>query len=228
LEIENRNSLWLVQKRARCHSLKNIENVTYLVVVPGEREILSVIPAFELGLWNGWILAIPMLTIVFSDMRATATRESGNAENFQPTRTENIISFATLLSMFFSFGIPFFLPLRVGTIWLYGGLVVYIVGIVFAGVAVQNFASSPKDQLITKGLYGVSRNPMYVGLVAMQIGIVVACSSWLYLLLTVALLILLNANIVAEERYCLYTYGEDYQKYKNNTPRWIGLPKSKE
>jgi protein-S-isoprenylcysteine O-methyltransferase Ste14 len=40
------------------------------------------------------------------------------------------------------------------------------------------------------------------------------------------LMILLNANLSAEERYCLYRYGDDYQKYKNITPRWIGIPKS--
>jgi protein-S-isoprenylcysteine O-methyltransferase Ste14 len=61
----------------------------------------------------------------------------------------------------------------------------------------------------------------------MQIGLGIACSSWLYLLLTVVLTILLNANLSAEERYCLYRYGDNYQKYVNSTPRWIGIPKSK-
>jgi protein-S-isoprenylcysteine O-methyltransferase Ste14 len=42
----------------------------------------------------------------------------------------------------------------------------------------------------------------------------------------VMLLILLNANLSAEERYCLYRHGDDYRKYKNRTPKWIGIPKS--
>jgi len=66
---------------------------------------------------------------------------------------------------------------------------------------------------------------VYVGMLLMQIGIVVACTSWLYLLLTVVLLILLNAILPAEERYCLETYGDAYRKYIR-TPRWIGIPKS--
>jgi len=60
----------------------------------------------------------------------------------------------------------------------------------------------------------------------MQIGLGIACTSWLFLLLTVALMILLNADLSTEERYCLYRFGDDYQKYKNRTPRWIGIPKS--
>jgi len=187
---------------------------------------LSIIPAFELGLWNAWILAIPMVVVVFSDMRATSVRETGKAGKFEPTRAENLTSFASLLLMFFSFVYPFLLPLQLGTIWLYSGVVVYLFGIVFTIVAILNFYSSPKDAVITEGLYRFTRNPVYLGIILMQCGIGIACASWLYLLLTVALLLLFNANIVAEERYCLYTYGEDYQEYKNKTPRWIGIPKS--
>ncbi len=189
---------------------------------------MSLIPEFELGLWNAWILTIPMVIIVFSDMRATSVRESGKAGEFQPTREENLSSFASLLLMFFSLSYPVLLPLQLGTIWLYSGLIIYLFEIVFTIVAILNFSSSPKDTVITEGLYRLTRNPVYLGMILMQSGIGIACASWLYLLLTVALLILLNANTVAEERYCLYTYGEDYQKYKNNTPKWIGIPKSQE
>jgi len=189
---------------------------------------LSVIPVFELGLWNAWILVIPILIIMFSDMRATSIRESGKAGDFQLTRTENIIanaSFYVMLPMWVYTG---FLPLQLDAIWLYSGLTIYLFGIVFTMVALLNFTSSPKDQVITNGLYSFSRNPMAIGMLLMQIGLGITCSSWLYLLLVVVLMILLQANSSAEERFCLYRYGDDYQKYMNRTPRWIGIPKSKE
>jgi protein-S-isoprenylcysteine O-methyltransferase Ste14 len=187
---------------------------------------MSIISAFELGLWNAWILVIPMLIIFFFDMRVTAARESGEAEDFQLTRKEKRIINAFFLSLVVSFVYAVFLPLQLGTIWLISGLIIYLFGIVFTTVAILNFATSPKKKLITKGLYGFSRNPVYVGILLMQIGLGIACSSWLYLLLTVVLMILLNANLSAEERYCLYRFGDDYRKYKNRTPRWIGIPKS--
>jgi protein-S-isoprenylcysteine O-methyltransferase Ste14 len=120
-----------------------------------------------------------------------------------------------------------FLPLQLGTDWLYSGLIICLFGMIFTSVAILNFATSQKDKVITKGLYRFTRNPTYIGIILMQIGLGIACSSWLYLLLTVALMILLNANLSAEERYCLYRFGDDYRKYKNTTPRWIGIPKSK-
>jgi protein-S-isoprenylcysteine O-methyltransferase Ste14 len=188
---------------------------------------MSLIPAFELGLWNAWILVIPILIISFSDMRATASRESGKAGDFKLTKKENRLTYAVFLPMVVSWVYAVFLPLQLGTIWLYSGLFFYLFGIVFTIVAIRNFATSPKDKIITKGLYRFTRNPTYIGMILMQIGVGIACSSWLYLLLTVALMILLNANLSAEERYCLYMYGESYQKYRNSTPRWIGKPKSK-
>jgi len=187
---------------------------------------MTFIPAFHIGVWNAWVFVIPMLIISFSDMRVTAARESGESGEFQLTRKENRLTYAVFLPMVVSWVYAVFLPLQLGTTWLYAGLIIYLFGIVFTTVAILNFATSPKKKLITKGLYGASRNPVYVGLLLMQIGLGIACSSWLYLLLTAVLMILFNANSSAEERYCLYMYGDDYRKYMRRTPRWIGIPKS--
>jgi protein-S-isoprenylcysteine O-methyltransferase Ste14 len=187
---------------------------------------MTFIPAFEIGIWNAWIFVIPMLIITFSDMRVTAARESGQSGDFKLTRTETRIMHAVFLPMIVSFIYAIFLPLRLGTTWLYSGLVVYLLGVGFSIVGILNFATSPKDKVITKGLYSISRNPMYIGLVLMQVGLGIICSSWVYLLLTLVLLILLNENLSAEERYCLYRYGDSYRRYKNKTPRWIGMPRA--
>ena len=187
---------------------------------------MSLIPAFELGLWNAWILVIPMLIISFSDMRATAARESGKAGDFQLTRKENRLTYAVFLPMVVSWVYAVFLPLQLGTIWLYSGLIICLFGMIFTIVAILNFATGPEDKVITAGLYRFTRNPTYFGIVIMHIGLGISCSSWLFLLLTAVMLIMFNAVLPAEERYCLYRFGDDYRKYKNNTPRWIGIPKS--
>jgi protein-S-isoprenylcysteine O-methyltransferase Ste14 len=192
-------------------------------VVTIKREIVSLVPAFELGLWNAWIFVIPMVINFFFDVRATVARESGD---FQLTKKEKRILNAIPLTLIVSFAYAVFLPLQLGTTWLYIGLLVYLFGMILTAVAVLNFASAPKNELITKGLYRTTRNPVYVGMLVMQIGIVVACTSWFYLLLTAVLSILLNAILSAEERYCLDTYGDAYKKYMERTPRWIGIPKS--
>jgi protein-S-isoprenylcysteine O-methyltransferase Ste14 len=184
---------------------------------------MSFVPEFELGLWNAWILVIPMMINFFFDVRATVARESGD---FQLTKKEKRILNAVPLPIIVSFVYAVFLPLQLGTSWLYSGLLIYLFGIILTAVAVLNFASAPKDRLVTKGLYQVTRNPVYVGMLLMQVGVAVACASWLYLLLTLVLLMLLNAILSAEERYCLDAYGDAYRKYMRRTPRWLGVPKS--
>ena len=187
---------------------------------------MTIIPAFEIGLWNAWILLIPMLIISFSDMAATASRESGKEGDFKLTKKENRIANAFFLPMIISWVYAIFLPLQLGTIWLYIGLITCLFGIVFTITAILTFATSPKDKVITTGLYRFTRNPTYIGIIIMQTGIGTACTSWLYLLLTLILIIMFNAVLPSEERYLLYRFGDDYQKYKNRTPRWIGIYKS--
>jgi hypothetical protein len=103
---------------------------------------MSLIPEFELGLWNAWILVIPMLIISFSDMRATAARESGKEGDFQLTRKEKTIMNVMLLPMVVSWIYTVFLPLQLGTLWLYIGLIICLFGMVFTTVAILNFATS--------------------------------------------------------------------------------------
>lgn len=187
---------------------------------------MSLIPAFELGLWNGWILLIPILIIAFSDMGATASRESGKEGDFQLTQKENRIANAVFLTMVISWGYSVFLPLQLGTLWLYIGLIICLFGMVFTSVAILNFATSPKDKVVTKGLYRFTRNPTYIGIILMQTGLGISCTSWLFLLLTLVLLGMFNNVLPMEERYCLYRFGDDYLKYKSVTPRWLGTLKS--
>ena len=80
----------------------------------------------------------------------------------------------------------------------------------------------------TKGVYTISRNPMYFSMFLIFVGISLACASWLFLLLTIIWIIIADIGIVGEERICLETYGDSYREYMDRTPRWIGIPKSKE
>jgi len=187
---------------------------------------LSLIPAFELGIWNAWILVIPMLIIFFFDVRVTAARESGEGGDFKLTKKENRILNAVFIPLVVSWVYAIFLPLQLGTTWLYSGLIILLFGMIFTIVAIFNFATSPKDKVITKGLYRFTRNPTYTGIIIMHIGLGIACVSGLFLLLTAVMMIMFNAVLPAEERYCLHRFGDEYQKYKNTTPRWIGIPKS--
>ena len=120
-----------------------------------------------------------------------------------------------------------FLAVETGTVWFYAGLLVYLLGIIFTVIAGTSLDNTPMDRPATEGLYRISRNPIYLGTFLIFIGIVIACASWLFLLLIAVFIVLYDILIAPEERWCLEKYGDAYREYMNRTPRWIGIPKSK-
>jgi protein-S-isoprenylcysteine O-methyltransferase Ste14 len=125
------------------------------------------------------------------------------------------------------FAYSIFLPLKLGTVWFYTGLVIYMVGLVMFLIAIVNIATTPLGQPFTQGIYRYSRNPMLFSGLITFVGVSVASVSWVFLFLTVVIMILEVYQIAAEERGCLETFGDKYQDYLNRTPRWIGIPKSR-
>jgi protein-S-isoprenylcysteine O-methyltransferase Ste14 len=132
----------------------------------------------------------------------------------------NIVYFAV-------FGYSVFLPLTFNTVWFYIGLVIYLLGVIIDFMAGVSWATNPLDKPITTGIYRISRHPMDFGNVVVIIGTGIACASWVLPLLGIIILTLNNLSAVTEERFCLQKFGNPYQEYLNRTPRWIGIPKSR-
>ncbi len=197
---------------------------------------MSLVPEFELGLWNAWILVLLMFSIIMGlspliirlFFGSTKSKESSKRHSARPRLSEREkkldgLSTITLLALLVYSVV---LPLKLGTGWFYAGLSVYVMSMIFGFTAMINFAQALLDKPATKGVYAISRNPMYFSMFLMFIGISLACASWLFLMLTVIWLIIVDTGVVAEERLCLETYGDSYREYMNRTPRWIGIPKS--
>jgi protein-S-isoprenylcysteine O-methyltransferase Ste14 len=119
-----------------------------------------------------------------------------------------------------------FLPLRLGTVWFYVGLIIYLLGVIIETIAMLNFFTTAVDKPVNKGIYRFSRNPMYFGMFLIFLGTSIACVSLIFLMLTTVFIILSHIVVVYEERFCLQKYGNSYREYLNRIPRWIGIPKT--
>ncbi len=78
-----------------------------------------------------------------------------------------------------------------------------------------------KTQLITTGLYGLIRNPTYLGLFLLNIGVWLIWPSWTIFLLNILFILFLEIQVRCEEDYLLSTHGELYCDYKNRTKRYL-------
>ncbi len=76
-------------------------------------------------------------------------------------------------------------------------------------------------QLLTKGLYGRMRHPVYSGLILWGIGTVMIRPGLVRLLLLAALMVLFWFKSQREERLLIQTFGPRYERYRLNTPRFI-------
>lgn len=80
----------------------------------------------------------------------------------------------------------------------------------------------PVSKLITKGVYGLSRNPMYTGLALMAAGGALLAGTWWPLLtLPFALLAVRELAIKPEEAYLAERYGSTYADYQRRVRRWL-------
>jgi len=185
---------------------------------------MSLIPEFELGLWNAWIFILPLIILSIFGSRILGKRGSGGFSGH--TKKEKMLESIGMVIVFAFYAYSIFLPLKLGTFWFYAGLPIYLLGVIIETIAILNFVTTPLDKPVTKGVYHISRNPMYLGMFLIFIGTGIACVSWVFLLLTMVLIMLMHISVVSEERWCLEKYGNAYYEYMNRIPRWIGIPKS--
>ena len=169
---------------------------------------MSLIPAFEIGLWNTWIF---MVAWVFFHMLPL---------------TWPIFRYDIKAMWFILLAYSVFLPLPLGTPLLYTGIALFAVGLIIFEIAMISWMKTAIDEPITTGLYRYSRHPIYIGVFVQYIGIGIVSASGLFLLLIVISIALSAYTAPAEERFCLDKYGDTYRQYINRTPRWIGIPKS--
>lgn len=80
----------------------------------------------------------------------------------------------------------------------------------------------PANSLQTTGIYGISRNPMYLGLLLLYTGIALLIGNWwTVMLIPILVAIVTKFVILKEEKYLDRAFGEDYAAYRVKVRRWI-------
>ncbi len=112
-------------------------------------------------------------------------------------------------------------PLKIGAKFFIPGIIIFAFGLVGFIIALFNFKNTPPDQLITRGLYRISRHPQVFMLFIASIGICIAIGSWLVLFIVIISSLFLHSRDIAEEKACLKRYGDSYRAYMKRVPRYF-------
>lgn len=85
-------------------------------------------------------------------------------------------------------------------------------------IGVDEKTTSP---LVRRGLFGISRNPIFLGMIVMLMGLILTLPTAITLLVTVLGIVLLHIQVRLEEPFLLEQYGDDYREYQKQVRRWI-------
>jgi len=124
-------------------------------------------------------------------------------------------------------GIVWAFPLHVA--FGVAGLALMFAGVIFFIAAMQTmrdnwragFSATQNTNLVTQGIYRISRNPAFVGFDLLYIGCALAYPNIVNVLAAVAAVLLFHIQILGEERYCASTFGSEYATYRKQTRRYL-------
>jgi protein-S-isoprenylcysteine O-methyltransferase Ste14 len=120
-----------------------------------------------------------------------------------------------------------FLPDALGRVL---GIVLGAAGLLLAAPAIASFRRArthpepwrPSTALVTTGIYRFTRNPIYLGMALVALGVAFfANSAWALLALPLAMLAIRWGVIAREEAYLTRRFGGEYLAYKARVRRWI-------
>lgn len=111
---------------------------------------------------------------------------------------------------------------------LLGGIVV-AAGVVLTSLSVREFRrfqtslrpDRPSTAVVQTGPYRYSRNPMYVSMVSVQLGVAIWLNNFWILLMLIPAIVVTSVIIEKEERYLDTHLGTEYTSYRASVRRWL-------
>lgn len=113
------------------------------------------------------------------------------------------------------------LPLGNGLVVL--GVLIIVTGAstIIGGGSTINPAGAAKH-LMTGGIYRFTRNPMYLGLAIVHLGVAASLNSlWILLFLPIVIVLMNILVIQREEAHLTRQFGAEYESYRQRTRRWL-------
>lgn len=78
-----------------------------------------------------------------------------------------------------------------------------------------------KTTLVTEGIFNLSRNPIFLGMILLLLGLFLIIPNTITLLILSMSYVILNVQIRLEEEHLLKLHGERYLAYQKRVRRWI-------
>ena len=146
--------------------------------------------------------------------------------------SEVVFGIPLLIAIALQFLGPLSLPFgSLRPVGIAAGAVLIVVGIALIVMTRGEFArhgentdpGHPTRQVMTTGVFSISRNPLYLGIVVFLVGVALAADlPWVLVFLLPSLVACQAILIGPEEKYLAAKFGEEYARYRRSVGRWVG------
>ena len=178
-------------------------------------------PEFQLGLYNGWLFLIAFIIINITLMIIYPyhyTKRVLKLPDISKERVSSIV-YAAVLNGTMIYSI--FVSIKFHTMWFWLGLSVFIVSAILFFATMHNYATTNPIKPVVNGVYKFSRNPQQILAVFMWVGVAIITQSILILILCILQLFLMYPTLIAQERFCIDKYKDEYREYMKKAPRYF-------
>jgi protein-S-isoprenylcysteine O-methyltransferase Ste14 len=143
----------------------------------------------------------------------------------------SLIFIVGIINLVYPEGIKYFAPffwLEISILKYAGFILIHfaLLWIVIAQIQMSNswrvgIDHSVKTELKTTGLFSVSRNPVFLGMLITLVGIFLIIPNAITLLTLIVSTLLFQLQVRLEEEYLFKTHGQEFYDYTNKVGRWI-------
>jgi protein-S-isoprenylcysteine O-methyltransferase Ste14 len=116
--------------------------------------------------------------------------------------------------------ISFFIEVICYALYLLGGVIV-LYSSINLGSSLRVGLPKEKTNLNSKGVYTLTRNPIYIGVYAMILSSILFTSNIFVVLLGLYSIIIHHKIILSEEEFLLKRFGKPYAEYMKKVPRYF-------
>jgi protein-S-isoprenylcysteine O-methyltransferase Ste14 len=110
----------------------------------------------------------------------------------------------------------------VGVLLCLAGLILLLLSLVSFGKSFRvGIDQDHPDELVTTGIFGFSRNPIYVAFWIFLFGQFLVFPNWILLVYLIAVAWLFNRQVLREEEFMRNRYGQQYLEYCRRVRRYL-------
>lgn len=185
---------------------------------------MPLLPDLHIGLLNGWLLLVIYLlslVLIVLTYPAEIRRKLFYEPAYPGEDPRRLVILSGRIAAISFVLLMIFTPLQTSGLYFNMGIAIYLIGFIIVMISLWTFRLTPAKEMVVADLYRKSRNPQWMGLVLVFIGTAATTAAWFPFILLAILFSAYHFQILLEEKACLDFYGEEYQAYMQNVPRYL-------